>query len=47
MRDSASGDLPGLDLAGSLQTGVATSGYYVRSAKSPSIRDLAKFLRAL
>ncbi len=41
------GRLAGLDLAGSLQTGVATSGYYVRHAKSPGIRDLVKFLRTL
>jgi sugar/nucleoside kinase (ribokinase family) len=39
--------LLGLGLAESLQTGVATSGFYVRSAKSPSIPDLVKFLRGL
>jgi sugar/nucleoside kinase (ribokinase family) len=39
------GRLLGLDLAGSLQTGVATSGYYVRTAKSPGIGDLVRFLR--
>ena len=39
------GRLLGLDLAGSLQTGVATSGFYVRTAKSPGIADLVKFLR--
>jgi hypothetical protein len=35
------------DLATSLQLGVATSGYYVRHAKSPSLDDLEKFLRTL
>jgi hypothetical protein len=37
----------GLGLAESLQTGVATSGFYVRSAKSPTAADLVKFLRTL
>jgi sugar/nucleoside kinase (ribokinase family) len=37
----------GLDLAQSLQIGVATSGYYVRNAKSPKISDLSKFLKTL
>ena len=32
------------DLATSLQIGVATSGYYVRHAKSPTLADLKKFL---
>jgi sugar/nucleoside kinase (ribokinase family) len=41
------GCLLGLDLAGSLQTGVATSGFYVRNAKSPTARELEKFLRSL
>ena len=41
------GRLAGLDLAGSLQTGVATSGFYVRNAKSPTVRDLVRFLRTL
>jgi hypothetical protein len=41
------GRLAGLDLAGSLQTGVTTSGFYVRNAKSPSIGDLVKFLKTL
>jgi hypothetical protein len=41
------GRLAGLDLAGSLQTGVATSGFYVRNAKSPSVGDLVKFLKTL
>jgi hypothetical protein len=29
----------------SVLTGVATSGYYVRTAKSPSTNDLAELLR--
>jgi len=37
----------GLDLAQSLQIGVATSGFYVRNAKSPKISDLSKFLKTL
>ncbi|HET6407916.1 MAG TPA: PfkB family carbohydrate kinase [Chthoniobacteraceae bacterium] len=41
------GRLAGFDLASSLQVGVATSGYYVRNAKSPSIPDLVKFLKTL
>jgi sugar/nucleoside kinase (ribokinase family) len=41
------GRLAGLDLAGSLQVGVATSGFYVRNAKSPSVADLVKFLKTL
>ena len=41
------GRLLGLDLAASLQIGVATSGYYVRQARSPSVEDLKKFLRTL
>jgi sugar/nucleoside kinase (ribokinase family) len=41
------GRLLGLDLAESLQIGVATSGYYVRNAKSPRLEDLRKFLRTL
>jgi sugar/nucleoside kinase (ribokinase family) len=41
------GRLLGFDLAASLQTGVGTSGYYVRNAKSPSSRDLARFLKTL
>jgi sugar/nucleoside kinase (ribokinase family) len=41
------GRLAGLDLAGSLQAGVASSGFYVRHAKSPTVRDLVKFLRTL
>jgi sugar/nucleoside kinase (ribokinase family) len=34
------GRLLGLDLAGSLQLGVATSGYYVRTATSPGIEQM-------
>ena len=41
------GRLLGLDLASSLQIGVATSGYYVRQAKSPRLEDLKKFLQTL
>ncbi len=41
------GRLLGGDLAMSLQCGVATSGFYVRNAKSPGIGDLRKFLRTL
>jgi len=41
------GRLLGLDLAGSLQIGVATSGFYVRNAKSPRLDDLKKFLLTL
>jgi sugar/nucleoside kinase (ribokinase family) len=39
------GKLLGLDNAQSVLTGVTTSGYYVRTAQSPSITDLAKMLR--
>ena len=39
------GKLLGLDNAMSVLSGVATSGYYVRSARSPSITDLADVLR--
>jgi sugar/nucleoside kinase (ribokinase family) len=39
------GKLLGLDNAMSLLTGVATSGYYVRTARSPSITDLIELLR--
>jgi len=31
----------------SLQYGVATSGYYVRHAKSPRLEDLKRFLQTL
>ena len=41
------GRLLDLDLAASLQVGVATSGYYVRNAKSPTLDDLKKFLHTL
>jgi hypothetical protein len=41
------GRMLGLDLAASLQIGVATSGYYVRQAKSPRLEDLKKFLQTL
>jgi sugar/nucleoside kinase (ribokinase family) len=37
----------GLSLEQSLCAGVATSGYYVRSAQSPSINDLAGFIDEL
>jgi len=39
------GKLLGLDNTMSVLTGVATSGYYVRTARSPSITDLAELLR--
>lgn len=38
------GKLLGLDNRMSLLTGVATSGYYVRTAKSPSVKDLADMM---
>jgi hypothetical protein len=41
------GRLLGLDLGASLQIGVATSGYYVRNARSPRLDDLKKFLQTL
>jgi sugar/nucleoside kinase (ribokinase family) len=41
------GQLLGGSLAQSLQIGVGTSGFYVRSAKSPSKTDLAGFLEEL
>ncbi len=41
------GRILGLDLAQALQTGVGTSGYYVRNAASPSVEQLAKFLKSL
>lgn len=41
------GRILGLDLEQSLQIGVATSGYYVRNAKSPKVADLVKFLKTL
>jgi sugar/nucleoside kinase (ribokinase family) len=39
------GQLLGLDIPASVLTGVSTSGYYVRTAKSPTIADLAELLR--
>ena len=41
------GRLLEMDLASSLQVGVATSGFYVRQAKSPRVEDLKKFLQTL
>ena len=41
------GRLLDLSLPSSLQIGVATSGYYVRHAKSPRLEDLKKFLQTL
>ena len=41
------GCILGLDLEQSLQLGVATSGFYVRNAKSPKVTDLVKFLKTL
>lgn len=41
------GRLLGLDVPSSLQIGVATSGFYVRNAKSPKLTDLVKFLKTL
>ena len=41
------GRLLGCDLAQSLQLGVATSGYYVRQASSPSREQLVRFLQTL
>jgi sugar/nucleoside kinase (ribokinase family) len=41
------GRLIGADLATSLQLGVATSGFYVRQAKSPRVDDLRRFLGTL
>jgi len=38
------GQLLGLDIASSVLTGVSTSGFYVRSAKSPSVTDLIGLL---
>ncbi len=39
------GKLLGLDNAQSLLCGVTTSGFYVRTAKSPAVADLAKMLK--
>ena len=41
------GRVLGLSLEHSLQLGVATSGSYVRTAKSPTVKDLVKFLNSL
>lgn len=38
------GTLLELDLSSALLTGVSTSGFYVRNAKSPSVPDLIEFL---
>lgn len=39
------GKLLGLDNAMSLLCGVSTSGFYVRTAKSPSVKDLVAFMQ--
>jgi sugar/nucleoside kinase (ribokinase family) len=41
------GRILGFSLAESLCTGVATSGYYVRTAESPSAKKLAEFIARL
>jgi hypothetical protein len=41
------GRILGAPLDVSLQIGVGTSGFYVRTAKSPSVEDMVGFLRAL
>lgn len=41
------GRMLGAPLDISLQLGVSTSGYYVRTAKSPSVEDMVSFLRTL
>lgn len=41
------GRILGLSLVESLCTGVATSGYYVRTARSPSVAQLAEFIAAM
>jgi len=41
------GRVLGMSLPESLCTGVATSGYYVRTAESPSAEDLSKFIAEL
>ncbi len=41
------GQLLGASLEESLQIGVGTSGFYVRSAQSPSVGELAEFLESL
>jgi sugar/nucleoside kinase (ribokinase family) len=39
------GKLLGFPTAQCLLTGVTTSGFYVRTAKSPGLKDLANMLR--
>lgn len=41
------GRVLGAGLAESLQIGVGTSGFYVRSAKSPTVEDMVAFLRSM
>jgi sugar/nucleoside kinase (ribokinase family) len=41
------GRVLGMSLVESLCTGVATSGYYVRTAESPTIQQLAEFIAEL
>lgn len=41
------GRILGGSLEASLQIGVATSGFYVRTAKSPTLSDLRKFLKEI
>jgi sugar/nucleoside kinase (ribokinase family) len=41
------GRMLGAPLDVSLQIGVGTSGFYVRTAKSPTVADTAGFLRTL
>lgn len=41
------GRILGLAVENSLQIGVATSGFYVRNASSPSLPELVEFLRSL
>jgi len=41
------GRILGAPLDISLQLGVGTSGYYVRSAKSPNVEDMVAFLRSI
>jgi sugar/nucleoside kinase (ribokinase family) len=41
------GRLIGLDESGALQAGVGESGFYVRTGRSPSCRELATFLKSL
>ena len=43
----AAGKLLKADDAVALQIGVATSGYYVRNAQSPTAAELAGFLKGL